>query len=51
MIRELVDEVIFNVGSVHSILTADSGLKRISAKFVPKLQPIELKHLLLYRTY
>jgi predicted ribonuclease toxin of YeeF-YezG toxin-antitoxin module len=34
-VRELTDEVGVSKGSVHTILTADFGLRRVSAKFVP----------------
>lgn len=44
-IRELADEVGLSIGSVHTILTADLGLKRVSAKFVPKLLTMEQKQL------
>ena len=44
-VRELVDEVGVSIGSVHSILTADLGLRRVSAKFVPKLLTMEQKQL------
>jgi len=36
-VRELADEVGVSIGSVHTILTADLGLRRVSAKFVLKL--------------
>jgi len=44
-IRELADEAGVSIGSVHSIVTEDLGLRRISAKFVPKLLTIEQKQL------
>jgi len=44
-VRELADEVGVSIGSVHIILTADLGLRRVSAKFVPKLLTMELKQL------
>lgn len=34
-----------SIGSVHSILTEDLGLKRVTAKFVPKLLTMEQKQL------
>ena len=36
-IQETVAEVGISAGSVHSILTEDLNLRRVSAKFVPKL--------------
>jgi histone-lysine N-methyltransferase SETMAR len=44
-VRELTDEVGVSIGSVHTILTADLGLRRVSAKFVPKLLTVEQKQL------
>ena len=44
-VRELADEVGVSIGSVHTILTADFGLRRVSAKFVPKLLMMEQKQL------
>ena len=44
-IRERAEEVGVSIGSVHSIVTEDLGLRRISAKFVPKLLMIEQKQL------
>jgi len=44
-VRELTDEVGVSIGSVHTILTADLGLRRVSAKFVPKLLKVEQKQL------
>lgn len=44
-IRELVDEVSISFGSIQSILTDDLGLRRVSAKFVPKLLTFEQKNL------
>jgi hypothetical protein len=43
--RELADEVGVSIGSVHTILTADLGWKRVSTKFVSKLLTIEQKQL------
>ena len=40
-VRELADVVGVSIGSVHTILTADLGLRRVSAKFVPKLLTME----------
>ena len=37
MVQEIVAEVGISTGSVHSILTEDLNLRRVSAKFVPKL--------------
>ena len=42
---ELADEVGVSIGSVHTILTADLVLRRVSAKFMPKLLTMEQKHL------
>jgi len=42
-VRELADEVGVSIGSVHTILTADLGLRRVSVKFVPKLLTMEQK--------
>lgn len=42
-VSELVNEVKISIGSVHSILTED--LKRVFAKFVPKLLTMEQKQL------
>jgi len=39
-VRELAAEVRISTGSVHSILTDDLALPRVSAKFVPKHQLI-----------
>jgi len=44
-LRELADEVGVSIGSVHTILTADLGLRRVSAKFVLKLLTTEQKQL------
>jgi len=44
-VRELADEVGVSIQSVHTILTADLGLRRVSAKFVPKLLTMEQKQL------
>ena len=44
-VRELTDRVGVSIGSVHTILTADLGLRRVSAKFVPKLLTVEQKQL------
>jgi len=44
-VRELADEVGVSIGSVHTILTADLCLKRVSTKFVPKLPSMEQKQL------
>jgi len=46
-VRELAGEVGVSIRSVHTILTADLGLRRVSAKFVPKLLTMEQKHLCL----
>ena len=44
-VRELADEVWVSIGLVHTILTADLGLRRVPAKFVPKLLAMEQKQL------
>jgi len=44
-VRELADEVRVSLGLVHTILTVDLGLRRVSAKFVPKLLTMEQKQL------
>jgi len=44
-VRELEDEVGVSIGSVHTILTAELCLRRVSAKFVPKLLTMEQKQL------
>ena len=36
-LREIVEEVGISRGSVHSILTEDLCMRRVSAKFIPKL--------------
>ena len=36
-VQEIVAEVGISTGSVHSILTEDLNLQRVSSKFVPKL--------------
>ena len=40
-VRELAEKVGISTGSVHSILTDDLALRRVSAKFVPKLLTME----------
>jgi len=44
-VREFSEEVGISIGSVHSILTDDLALRRVSAKFVLKLQTMEQKQL------
>ena len=44
-VRELVEEVGISTGSVHSILTDDLAMRKVSAKFVPKLLTMEEKQL------
>ena len=44
-VRELTDEVGVSIRSVHNILTTDLGLRRVSAKFVPKLLTVKQKQL------
>lgn len=44
-VRELVEEIGISIGSVHSILTEDLKMRRVSAKFVPKLLTTEQKQL------
>jgi transposase len=44
-VQELLEEVGISTGLVHSILTVDSALRRVSLKFVPKLiQTFSAKH-------
>jgi hypothetical protein len=40
---QLANEIGVSIGSVHSILTEDLGMRRVSAKFVPKLLTMEQK--------
>ncbi|PNF43836.1 hypothetical protein B7P43_G06040 [Cryptotermes secundus] len=42
-VRELAKEIGVSIGSVHSILTKDLGMRRDSTKFVPKLLTMEQK--------
>lgn len=42
-VRELANEIGVSIGSVHSIFTEDLGMRRVSAKFVPKLLTMEQK--------
>jgi histone-lysine N-methyltransferase SETMAR len=44
-VRELAEEVGISTGLVHSILTFDLAMRRVSAKFVPKLLTMEQKQL------
>jgi hypothetical protein len=44
-VRELTEDVGISTGSVHSILTDDLALRRVSAKFVLKLLMMEQKQL------
>ena len=44
-VQEIVAEVGISTGSVHSILTEDLNLQRVSAKFVPKLLTEQQKEL------
>ena len=44
-VRELAEEVGISTGSVHSILTDVLAMRRVSAKFVPKLLTMEQKQL------
>ena len=44
-VQEIVAEVGISTGSVHSILTEDLNLRRVSAKFVPKLLKEQQKEL------
>jgi len=46
-VRELAEVLGISSGSVHSILTDDLSMQRVSAKFVPKLLKIEQKQFLL----
>ena len=44
-VREIAVEVEISTGSIHSILTEDLRMRRVSAKFVPKLLTEEQKEL------
>jgi len=44
-VQEMADKIGISIGSVHTILTADLGLRRVSMKFVPKLLTMEQKQL------
>jgi len=44
-VLELADEVWVSIESVHTILTADLGLRRVSVKFMPNLLMMEQKQL------
>ena len=45
MIQEIVGEVGIGTGSVHIILTEDLNLRRVSAKFIPKMLTEQQKEL------
>ena len=45
MVQEIVAEVGISTGSVQSILTIDLNLRRVSAKFIPKLLMKQQKEL------
>ena len=42
-IREIYDEVEILIGSCQSILTEELGMKRVAAKFVPRLLTLDQK--------
>jgi transposase len=44
-VREIANNIGISDGSVHTILTDDSGMRRVAAKFVPKLLYCEQKEL------
>jgi hypothetical protein len=44
-IRELSEGLELSLGLVQSILTEDLGMKRVSAKIVPKLLTVEQKEI------
>jgi histone-lysine N-methyltransferase SETMAR len=44
-VQELASRWGVNTGLVHSILAEDLGLKRVSAKFMPRLLTMEQKQL------
>jgi histone-lysine N-methyltransferase SETMAR len=44
-VRELAEEVGMSTGSVHSILTDNLAMWRVSVKFLPKLLAMEQKQL------
>jgi hypothetical protein len=45
IVREFAEELGIGTGSVHSILTDDLAMRRVPAKFVPKLLTMEQKQL------
>ena len=45
MVQEIVVEMEISTGSIHSIQTEDLKLRRVSAKFVPKLLTEQQKEL------
>uniref|UniRef100_T1I3G2 Uncharacterized protein n=1 Tax=Rhodnius prolixus TaxID=13249 RepID=T1I3G2_RHOPR len=42
-IREVADDVAISIGSCHEIFSDVLGMKRVAAKFVPKLLNFEQK--------
>ena len=48
-IREVADEVGISIGSCHNIFSNVLGMKRVAAKFIPKLLNFDLTHLLTRR--
>jgi hypothetical protein len=46
-VREIANDIGISDGSAHAILTDDFGMRRVAAKFVPKLLSCEQKELLL----
>ncbi|XP_011051621.1 PREDICTED: putative uncharacterized protein FLJ37770 [Acromyrmex echinatior] len=42
-VREIAEDLNISIGSCHSIFTNDLGMKRVAAKFVPKLLNFDQK--------
>lgn len=42
-VREIAEDLSISIGSCHSIITNDLGMKRVAAKFVPKLLNFDQK--------
>lgn len=42
-VREVAEDLNISIGSCHSILTNDLGMRRVAAKFVPKLLNVDQK--------
>ncbi|XP_011863617.1 PREDICTED: putative uncharacterized protein FLJ37770 [Vollenhovia emeryi] len=50
-VREVAEDLNLSIGSCHSIFTNDLGMRRIAAKFVPKLLTFDQKSSLLVREF